>query len=143
MSDKFGIDDKTRFLVLYFDAQMNLSDISKNIDRAESTIRNWESKLVCGIDFRKVKKGRGRKNEITDEIANTIFQQINENPERASLRKIAALVGKSKSSIQRFLAMKGMRYKGFDTNVVYAERERLERVDFCCKMIAEGGKLTL
>ena len=143
MSDKYGIDDKTRFLVLYLDAQLKLNDISRIINRAERTVRNWEKKVQHNIDIRIVREGRGRKKEITEEMEKMIIDQINEAPERVSLRKLAARVGKAASTIHSFLTQKGLKYKNYDETVIYDEKARMERVDFCSKMLTEGGKLTL
>ena len=47
MCEKFGIDYKTRFLVLYFDAQMDIHEISKIISRPVRTMRHCRIVIVC------------------------------------------------------------------------------------------------
>ena len=141
MSENFDIDDKTRFLVLYLDAKMDVHEISKIINRRERTVKAWEKRTKKGEDIRIFKKGRGRKKSITDETINKIIQSINDNPEGASLRKLAARMGVSHTSIKLILAQKGLKYKGFDNSIIYAEQERVMRVDFCKKMLSDNGKL--
>lgn len=141
MCEKYGIDDKTRFLVLYFDAQMDVQEISKRINRSEKTMRYWESRIKIGEDIRIVKKGRGRKKTIPAEIENKIIQMINENAEGASLRKLAARINISRSSVARVLDQKGLKYKAIDRSIIYDEDEKMIRVDFCKRMLSEEGKL--
>lgn len=50
MSEIYGIDDKTRFLVLYFDAQMSVQEISRIIKRPIQIVRDWESKIKDSED---------------------------------------------------------------------------------------------
>lgn len=58
MSQKFEIDDKTRFLVLYLDAEMKPSRISRILNRPERTVRDWAEKTEEGKGIREVQKGR-------------------------------------------------------------------------------------
>ena len=141
MCDKLGIDDKTRFLVLYFDARMNIQQISKILNRSLSTLRDWEGRAQNGEDVRTPKEKGHRKRSITEETENKIAQAVKENPEGVSITKLAARFGLSKNSIGTILARKGFKYLRFDDTVVYAEEERMVRVDFCKKMISDEGKL--
>lgn len=59
MSDKYGIDEKTRFLVLLLDAQLPSSVIAKIIRRPEWTVSRWELRTRRGEDIRIRKKGSG------------------------------------------------------------------------------------
>lgn len=141
MCEKFGIDDKIRFLVLHFDAKMNHHEISKILNRNYHTILLWEKRTKKGEDIR-LPKTRGLHKLITEETENKITQIVKENPEGASLSKLAARFGFSKSSIQAVLAKKGFKYKGgFSKGIIYSEEERMNRVEFCKRMLCDEGKL--
>ena len=139
MSDKYGIDDKTRFLVLYLDAQMTPTKISRIINRSLYTLRHWVDWTKNGDDIRI--EGRGRKKSITEDTENKIIQSLKENPEGTSTPKLAARFGISETSVARILAKKGYRYLGFKNVVEYSEEERSFRVEFCNKMLYDEGKL--
>ena len=139
MSKKYGVDDKTRFLVLYLDAEMSGPDIAKLLNRAGSTVRRWISITKKGKDIRA--ETRGPKKSISEETQNKITQMVIEDPEGATLKRLAARVGHSHSTIQKILAKKGFKYKAFDQSVVYEEDERMLRVDFCNRMLADDGRL--
>ena len=139
MSDKYGIDDKTRFLVLYLDAKMSATEISKIINRSGYTIKNWVSWTKHGDDIRV--EGRGRKKYITEEIEDKVVRMVKENPEGATLKKVGAHFGFAHSTIRKILSKKGYKYKAFDQSVKYDEDERILRVDFCNRMLADEGKL--
>ena len=141
MCETYGIDDKTRFLVLYFDAKMDAHAIAKIINRSERTLLYWVSRTKSGEDIRIIKKGRGCKKTIKEETENRIIQMVYENPEGASIRKLAARSGISKNSISRILAERGFRYQRYDQSIVYEEEERMNRVDFCKKMLSEESRL--
>ena len=141
MCEKYGIDDKTRFLVLHFDAKLDHFEISKIINRSERTTHYWATRLKKGEDIRTVKAGRGRKKSITEEMENKIIQIVTQNPEGTSRNKLAARIGISKTSIGCILAKKGFKYRGFDQSIVYEEDEIMCRSDFCKKMLSEENRL--
>ena len=141
MCEKYDIDDKTRFLVLYFDAKLDANEISKIINRSFRTIRSWEIKTQNGENIRATIKGRGRKKSIHEETENKIIQMVHENHEGASLRKLAARIGISRTSIANVLAKKGFKYRGYDQSFTYEEEEIMIRADFCKKLLAEEGRL--
>ena len=142
MCEKYNIDDKIRFLVLYFDAHMNVNEISKILNRHTRTVGRWELITKNGGDIRIRKEGQGRKKEITPETENRIVQMVKENPEGASVPKLAARSGISSTSICKILAKKGFKYLGYEEkSTIYDEEERMLRVDFCNKMLFDEGKL--
>ena len=142
MCEKFGIDDKTRFLVLYHDAQLGVREIAKILDRSTQVIYLWESRMKKGEDIRVPKKRNVMKKSITEEVENKIIQMIKENPQGSSLKKIATRIGGiSSTSIFRVLSRKGFKYKAFDKGIVYTETERINRVAFCKQMLADEGKV--
>ena len=142
MSDKYGIDDKIRFLVLYLDAKLCAREIAKAIDRPEGTIEGWIKRTKNGEDIRIVKKRGGVKNPITEETENKIIQLLRENPQGSSLKKLAVRIGGiSTTSIRRILSKKGFKYKGFDKGIIYTAEERVNRVEFCKRMLLDEGKV--
>ena len=141
MCEKYGIDDKTRFLVLYLDAKMSNQEISKILDRNLRVIYCWETRTKKGEDIRIIKPGRQKK-LITEETENKVIQLVKENPEGSSLKKLAARIGGiSPTSIYKILAKKGFKYKTFDKGITYTAEERLSRVEFCKKMLMDEGKI--
>ena len=142
MSDKFGIDDKTRFIVLYLDAHMPHPEIAEIINRSARTLESWVAMTKKGIDIRIRKKMKGTK-LITEETENRIIQMVKENPQGSSLKKIATRIGGgiAASTIGKILARKGFKYKAFDKGIIYTEEERINRVAFCKSMLAEEGKV--
>lgn len=108
MCERFGIDEKTRFLVLYFDAKMKVIEISKVLNKSSWTLRDWEARARNGEDIRVHKKV-----VITEEIEEKIVKMINENPKGISLRKISARLGISRDPIKSILAKLNLQLPGF------------------------------
>lgn len=90
MSDKYGIDEKTRFLVLYLDAKVSLEEISRIINRSLKSLEHWVSCTKSGNDIRIEKKGRKKK--FTEETEEKIIQMVRANPEGATLKKVGKLI---------------------------------------------------
>ena len=143
MCEKFDIDDKTRFLVLYLDAKLDVQEITKIINRSRRTVGRWKAIADSGGDIRIHKKGTGRPKLITEDTENKIIQIIKANPEGSSTTKLGARFGISKTSIANLLTKRGFKYKGFEdrSSLLYNEEERGIRVDFCKKMLSDEGKL--
>ena len=142
MSEKWGIDDKTKFLVLYLDAHMSIQEIMKILNRNEATVRFWVKRIKNGQDIRVIQRVKERPKLITDDMETKIIQMIKENPEGLSLTKIATRIGGiSASSIGRVLTKHGFKYKAFDKGINYTAEERIRRVEFCKKMLLDDGKI--
>ena len=143
MCEKYDIDDKTRFLVLYFDARMVVQEISKIINRNEATVRGWIARTKKGEDIRYRIPRKERKKKITAAVEDKVIQVLKDNPEATSTTKLAARFGLSRNSIGKILAKKGYKYKAItlESSIVYSEEERIARVDFCKKMLSQDGKL--
>lgn len=140
MCEKLDIDDKTRFLVLHFDAKMTAPEIAKILSRSRTTIYDWELRTKRGQDIRGEKKRCGRPKSIKKEVENKLIQMVKENPEGASLKKLAARYGISSTSVSKMLARRGFKYKAFAQGIVYTEDEKMNRVEFCKRMLYEEGK---
>ena len=142
MCEKLNIDDKTRFLVLYFDARLNVREISKILNRSRMTVKRWASITRKGQDIRMAKPKSGRPKIISEEIENNIVQMIKEN-NGASITKLAVRIGISRNTISKILAKKGYKYKAIamENTITHSEEERMIRVDFCKKMLSDEGKL--
>lgn len=141
MCEKYNIDEKTRFLVLYFDAQMSTQEIASILKQPLKTVRYWVSKVRNGEDIRTHKKRSGRPKEITEEIENKVLEMVKANPEGVTTIGMAAITGHSRYSIGKILQKKGYKYLGYDRSVIYDEEERAIRMDFCNYMLANEGKL--
>ena len=141
MCEKYGIDKKTRFLVLYFDAHMDVPEISKIIHKCVKTVYRWAAITKKGEDVRIHKGGNGRKKSITEETEHKIIQMVQEDPEGTSTKKLARHLGVSSTSVGNVLARNGFKYKSFDRSIKYEEDERMIRVEFCKKMLSNDGKL--
>ena len=141
MCDKLGIDDKTRFLVLHLDAHLDAPEISKIINRKIKIVKCWETRTKKGEDIRVPRKKPRPEKVISEEIENRIIQMVKENPELVSLKKLAARAGVSTSTVHTVLTKKGYKYLGFDKSLIYEKEERLVRVEFCKKMLADDCRL--
>lgn len=134
----FGIDVKTRFLVLYLDAEMKPSRISRLIGKTERTIKNWIEKTDSGEDVRIVKR-RGTKAKVDQKIKKKIMRQVSESPHRATTRKLAARNDLSKSTIHNIIVEKGYKYGNNKSLPQLTDAQRDDRVDFCEYMTANHG----
>ena len=139
MSDKYGVDDKTRFLVLFLDAQMTNAAIANLINRPLRTIEGWSAATRKGRDIRAPRKGKTK--TIKEDLEDKVIQMVKDNPEKITTIKLATHFGISRSSIMKILAKKGFKYLGYDRSVIYDEEERAIRVDFCNHMLSNDGKL--
>ena len=142
MSDKYGLDDKTRFLVLYLDAHFSVQEIMKILNRNYATVRFWIKKVKNGEDVRLISRVKERPKFITEETENKVVQMVKENPQGSSLKKLATRIGGiSTDSIRKILCKKGFKYKAYDKGIIYTEEERINRVEFCKKMLLDEGKV--
>ena len=140
MSQKFEIDNKTRFLVLYLDAEMKASRISRILDRPERTIRDWIEKTEEGRDIRQVRKGRGPKSKVSKIEQKRIIRQARQTPQKATTRRLAAKNDLGKSTIHRLLIQKGFKYKNLKTVPELTLKQKSERIDHCLEMTAGDGQ---
>lgn len=140
MCDKYQIDNKTRFLVLYLDAQMGAQEIATILNQPCKTVRYWISRTQNGEDIR-TNTRTGRPRCMNEETEDKIIQMVKANPEGMTILKLAAITGYSRSSIGKLLRRKGYKYLGYDRSVIYDEEERAIRVEFCNHMLANEGKL--
>lgn len=139
MISDFQIDDKTRFLVLYLDAEMKPSRISRILNRPERTIRDWIKKTDEGKDIRVI-EGRGPKSSLSEPLKKKILRQVRETPHKASTRKLAAKNGIGKTTIHDLMVQKGLRYGKIDTLPELTAEQREERLDFCNEMLLNNGE---
>lgn len=116
MCEKYGIDDTTRFLVLYFDAQMDVLQISKVINRPITTVRYWEFKTKKGENIRKYTKGNGPNGKIIEEIESKIGQMDNKSLDGSAVARKSG------------------------QNMIHDEKEIMARVEFCKKMLSDEGE---
>lgn len=140
MSSEFNIDDKTRFLVLYLDADFKVSVISKLLDRSERTLRDWAIKTNRGQDIREIIPGRGQKTKVTQADEKKVVRQVRETPHKASTRMLAAKDDLGKSTIYRILTQKGFRYRNYGLLSKLTSDQEEERIEYCQEMNANNGE---
>ena len=141
MSEKYDIDDKTRFLVLFLDAHMDIHEIARIINRSAKTLEGWVAKLKKGGDIRYAKKRSVIKKYVTEDTENKIIQTVKENPEGSSLKKLSLRFKFAPSTIAKILAKKGFKFKAYDKGIIYTAEERVNRVEFCKQMLRDEGKV--
>jgi len=139
MSSNFNIDDKTRFLVLYLNADLKISVISRLLDRSERTLRDWAIKTNRGQDIREIISGRGQKPKVTQADEKKVVRQVRETPHKASTRMLASKGDLGKSTIHRILTQKGFRYRNYGSLSKLTSDQEDERVQFCQEMTADNG----
>ena len=140
MSQKFEIDDKTRFLVLYLDAEMKPSRISRILNRPERTVRDWAEKTEEGKDIREVQKGRGRQSKLSKIEQKRILRQTKQTPQKATTRRLAAKNDLEKSAIHRLVIQKCLKYKGLKFVQELTSKQKSERIDYCLEMTEGDGQ---
>ncbi len=139
MKSFLNIDTKTRFLVLYLDAGMKATRMSKVLKVASSTLYRWIEETENDQDIRKTKPGRGPKPKIDSNLSKKIQREIHEAPQCASLRKLESKFGVSKSSMGEFMHEKGYNYKKCHAKRTLEEDEKDDRMDYCEYMLEDGG----
>ena len=123
MCEKYNIDAKTRFIVLYFDAQMTIREIGRIINKSRWTVGRWEAKIKNGLDIRM--KPTSGKPKPTDE-ENVIYDNP-ETPRRS----------------RRHASKREARYDELKVSRIaeYVEEDEMTRVDFCKRMLSDEGLL--
>ena len=81
--------NKTRFLIIYQDVTRCKKRISRYTGISERTIRSWIGQVEKGEDIMKVKDGRGRKKNFSEDGIVAINEEGKENPYQASSRLLA------------------------------------------------------
>ena len=106
------------------------STVSKAIQRYKKT-RNFDDR-----------KGRGRKGTANNRIIRRkIFQRLKANPRthRNSTRKLAAVIGISKSSVHRILKSHGLKARKDIKGHFLTDRMKQKRLDRCQKLLRRFG----
>lgn len=140
MTFKHNIDDKTRFLVLYIDAEMKPTNISKTLGRPLRTIQDWVQKTDANQDIRVVQQGRGRKTTSTDNLKKNVMRRVRQTPEKSSTRKLGAKYGVPKTKVHEILIEKGLKYQSVQANKDLTDDQREDRVQYCSEMLENDGE---
>ena len=127
MCEAYGIDERTRFLVLYYDAKLNGPAISRLINKSRRTVGRWVTMATSGEDIRSNKKSN------TKEIESKINLPINEN--LTGIKNLASRIGDLCSNNGNFCAEKGSKYQGLKKEIEFQEQEIK---DFCKRSIFDG-----
>lgn len=123
------IDNKTRFLVLYLDAEMKPTRISKTIGVPIRTVQDWVDKTEEGKDIRKVGKGRGRKSTKTSTFKKKVLRQARMTPAKASTRNLAARNRVTKTAIHDIYVEKGLKYRNTETLPELTDTQMHKRIN--------------
>jgi len=106
MTFQHHIDNKTRFLVLFLDAQIKATRIAKILNMSLRTVQDWISKTKKNQDIRKIQKGRGPKSTLTKDVQRKVYRQVREAPAKSSTRSLGAKFEVSSTHVHSFLKKK-------------------------------------
>lgn len=135
-----NLDDKTRFLVLYLDAKMKPTRISRIINVPERTVQDWIQKTDMGIDVREVQPGRGRKPTKSPTIRRKILRTVSRSPYKYTTRRLGHLYDSSNSYVHGVLKGSGLKYSTSRVKHILNDDEKADRVAFCEDMAQNEGE---
>jgi transposase len=134
MTFTYTIDSKTRFIVLYQDAQMKVSKISKTIGVPLRTIQDWVKKLGEDIDIF-LHESKNFSQKIDEETRISIRMEVEENSRQASTRKLAAKYDVSHTAVRDVLADDGFEFRKPEKKHNLTDDEMEDRVLYCQDML--------
>lgn len=134
------IDKKTRFLVLYLDADWKATRISKTIGVPLRTVQSWIEKTEQGSDVRKIQEGRGRKTTKTPALRKKVLRQAKMAPTKASTRNLASRDGVTRTTIHDIYVDRGLKYQGVETLTNLTNDQMCKRVEYCLDMVHNEGE---
>lgn len=140
MSFKPNIDNKTRFLVLYLDAEMKASRVSKTLGVSLRTIQDWIRKTEEGYDVRKIASGRGRKTTKTPALKKKVLRQTKMFPQKVSTRNLAARDGVNRTIIHNIFVEKGLKYQSPNILPELTMDQMQKRTAYCSNMLETNGE---
>jgi transposase len=134
MSFDLNLDPKVRFAVLYLDAGMKVSRISKIIGKSESTLYDWKKKLDNGTNIFE-HKSKNFSPKIDDQKRNSIVREAIRSNKSVTSRRLAAKHDVSHTSVCNILKDKGLKFGKEDKNHVLTMDEEENRVKYCNNML--------
>lgn len=142
MCEQLGIDQKTRFLVLFLDAGLNAAQIAKILDRSVRTVEKWVIKTRKGKDIRILKKGRKPKKPRAPPGNEIEIPRLQHLEKEASTIKFTSQIKISANAIAKTVSKAEEKENaGIENIVTFSKDTRTQRVNFCKKMLFEEGLL--
>lgn len=134
------IDDKTKFIVLYQVAGMDVSRINKLTKIPLSTLYRWINRTENDEDITSSKEVSHENQTISPTIKKKVIRKARGQPARLSTRKIAAQVKIGKSSVDKILKEKGYQYGSAVSEKKLTNDQKKDRITFCEDMIKKRGQ---
>jgi len=134
------LDLKTKFFVLYLDAQMKVSRMAKLLKMSERTLRDWIQKTNENKDIRITEEGRGAKSTITKSLEDKIVRRVREAPQKASTRSLGDRYGVNKNQVHSILKKRKFEYKSTEITQELTPQEKNNRIKFCNDMLNKDGE---
>lgn len=136
----YDFDNKTVFAVIYQYVTKRANSIQHYTGFPVTTIRDWIKKTEDDTNIFLHKGGNGRKVEITDGMRQNIIMEIEEAPNSASTRKLAAQFDVSHMAVYNILKDSEFTYRAKNMQRYLSEEEKENRVAYCKKMVRAKGK---
>ena len=134
MTFHYDLDPKTRFVVLYQDAKMKSTRISKLTGVPLRTVQDWIQKLENNIDiFQHESKNLAMK--IDDQVRESIVDDTKVAPTTSSTRKIGARYNVSHTAVRNVLIEEGFQFRKLPKKASLTEEEMENRVSYCKDML--------
>lgn len=131
---KPDLDPKTRFIVLYRDAEMKVSRISKLIKIPETTLYNWKRKFDEDEDLYQ-HKSKNSAPKVTAQKQKAIVREAKNSTRTVSSRKLGAKHGVSHTTICTILGKRGLNYGNQEQTHTLTEDEQQDRVRYSEDML--------
>ncbi len=138
MSSSVNLDPKLRFIILYQDAEMKISRISKILGVAESTLYNWKDKVDSNVNILE-HQTKNFHPKITKEKRKSIIKDAKTSPYSVSSRELGARHDVSHTTVCNLLNEMGSNFKKVKKNHVLTAEEKEDRVNYCKDMLKYNG----
>ena len=133
-------DTKTKFLVLYLDAQMKASRMAKLLHTPLRTVQDWIKKTDENKDVRIIEQGRGPKSKLTSNLEHNILRRVRVAPHQSSTRELGDRYETSKSKVHDILKKRRYVYKTTEKAFELDDQQIQDRIEFCEEMLEENGE---
>ena len=139
MTIHYDIDVKTRFIVLYQDAQMKPTRMSKLIGVPLRTVQDWIFKIENDIDILE-HHSKNICKKITEDTRMDIINEATQSPKRVSTRRLGAKHTVSHTMVRTMLIEEGFEFKKPEKKFTLTKDEMDNRVDYCRNMLKYRGR---
>ena len=134
MTFHYDLDPKIRFIVLYQDAQMKPTRISKLIGIPLRTVYDWIQKLEDDIDILE-HQSKNFSQKIDDQTRMDITNDAKEPPSRAITRKLGARYDLSHTAVRDVLLNERFEFRKPEKKNTLTGDEMEDRVLYCKDML--------